>query len=230
MTRQRAPFTLATDAIPRMVIRSDNTAFIIQDLTGYFADPSLGLGAVARKRGIFAEFEDYYTQVEMVLNNVPYISEAARTVGIPHIYLVMGAGEGQRPSRLMKTLGASRGVDAQEREIVERVKPATGDIVLKKPGYGAFVGTDLVTILNQMGIENLIVSGVMTEFGIRSTVFSAQDLGYRPLVVSDATASATFESQQRAMQEIPHGLIKVRGAGEVVQTLERLSDEELVLV
>ena len=230
MTRQRAPFTLATDAIPRMVIRPDNTALIIQDLTGYFVDPSLGLGAVAQKRGIFAEFEDYYTQVEMVLNNVPYISAAARTAGIPHMHVVMGADQGQRPSRLMKALGASQCVDSQEGEIVERVQPETGDLVIKKPGFGAFVGTDLVAILDQMGIENLIVTGVVTEFGIRSTVLTAQDLGFRPLVVSDATASTTFESQQRAMQEIPHGLIKVRGAGEVVQTLERLSDEELVLV
>lgn len=230
MSRQRAPFTLATDAIPRIVVRPDNTAFLIQDLTGYFADPSAGLGVVANNRGVFAEFEDYFAQVEMVLRNVAWISKAARAASIPHIYAVMGTEEGKRPSRLIRALGAAGWTDASGGDIVKQIRPQGGDLVLKKAGFGAFNGTKLEATLADMGIENLIVTGVITEFGIRNTVLTAQDLDFRPLVVSDATASTTFEAQQRAMQEIPHGLIKVRGAGEVVQTLERLSDEEMVFV
>ena len=73
--------------------------------------------------------------------------------------------------------------------IVPDLAPASGEIVIDKPGKGAFYATGLGTLLAERGIANLIVCGVTTEVCVHTTVREANDRGYRCLVVSDACAS-----------------------------------------
>jgi len=64
-----------------------------------------------------------------------------------------------------------------------------GEIVIDKPGKGAFYRTDLGELLKERKIENLLVCGVTTEVCVHTTVREANDRGYRCVVVSDACAS-----------------------------------------
>ena len=73
--------------------------------------------------------------------------------------------------------------------IVDEVAPAPGELVVHKPGKGAFWSTRLHEELQQRGVTHLIVTGVTTEVCVQSTVREANDRGYDALVVSDATES-----------------------------------------
>lgn len=74
-------------------------------------------------------------------------------------------------------------------DIVPELAPVAGEVVLDKPGKGAFYGTDLETILRARGLTHLIVTGVTTEVCVQSTTREANDRGFECLVLSDCTAS-----------------------------------------
>ena len=74
-------------------------------------------------------------------------------------------------------------------DIIPELAPIAGEVVLDKPGKGAFCQTDLDLILRNRGIEALLVAGVTTEVCVSTTVREANDRGYRCLVVADACAS-----------------------------------------
>lgn len=74
-------------------------------------------------------------------------------------------------------------------DIIPELTPIAGEVVLDKPGKGAFCQTDLDLILRNRGIETLLVAGVTTEVCVSTTVREANDRGYRCLVVADACAS-----------------------------------------
>jgi nicotinamidase-related amidase len=74
-------------------------------------------------------------------------------------------------------------------DIIPELYPIAGEIVIDKPGKGAFYATELGDVLQRYGIENLLVCGVTTEVCVHTTVREANDRGYRCLVLGDACAS-----------------------------------------
>lgn len=52
---------------------------------------------------------------------------------------------------------------SKSHDFVDELQPILGEIVLDKPGKGAFVATDLDLILRQRGIQKLLLTGVTTE-------------------------------------------------------------------
>jgi biuret amidohydrolase len=74
-------------------------------------------------------------------------------------------------------------------QIIPQLAPADGEIVIDKPGKGAFYRTDLDLVLRNGGIENLLVCGVTTEVCVHTTVREANDRGYRCVVLADCCAS-----------------------------------------
>lgn len=74
-------------------------------------------------------------------------------------------------------------------EFVDAVKPADGEIVVTKPGKGAFFLTGLNEILRENGVSHLIFCGVTTEVCVQTSMREANDRGYECVLVEDATAS-----------------------------------------
>jgi nicotinamidase-related amidase len=74
-------------------------------------------------------------------------------------------------------------------DIIPELYPDDGEIVIDKPGKGAFYATELGDALQRRGIENLLVCGVTTEVCVNTTVREANDRGYRCVVLSDGCAS-----------------------------------------
>lgn len=78
---------------------------------------------------------------------------------------------------------------SKSHDFVDELQPASGEIVLDKPGKGSFVATDLDLILRQRGIQQLLLTGVTTECCVHTTLRTANDLGYECLLLEDCCAS-----------------------------------------
>jgi nicotinamidase-related amidase len=74
-------------------------------------------------------------------------------------------------------------------DIIPALAPRPGEVVLDKPGKGAFWATDLEPMLRHRGIEALLVAGVTTEVCVSTTVREANDRGFRCAVIAEACAS-----------------------------------------
>lgn len=74
-------------------------------------------------------------------------------------------------------------------QIVDSLKPLADEVVIDKPGKGAFYGTPLMEILQKNNICQLVIMGVTTEVCVQTTMREANDRGFDCLLIEDATAS-----------------------------------------
>jgi biuret amidohydrolase len=71
------------------------------------------------------------------------------------------------------------------------VDPA--DIILGKPRYGAFHGTDLEQILRSRGLDTVIITGIATNICCQTTAREAAKHDFHVFFVSDATATIEMD-------------------------------------
>ena len=87
-------------------------------------------------------------------------------------------------------------------DIIPELYPLRNEAVIDKPGKGAFYATDLHAILKNLGITQLVVTGVTTEVCVNTTVREANDRGYDCLVPSDCVGSYFPEFQEMGLKMI----------------------------
>jgi nicotinamidase-related amidase len=74
-------------------------------------------------------------------------------------------------------------------QIVPELAPVDGEIVIDKPGKGAFHDTCLHETLQEFAVTHLVFMGVTTEVCVQTSMREANDRGYDCLLVEDATES-----------------------------------------
>lgn len=84
--------------------------------------------------------------------------------------------------------------------IIPELAPQAGEIVITKPGKGAFCRTNLEVILQEQGITHLVFTGVTTEVCVQTTMREANDRGYECLLIEDATESYFPEFKQSTIE------------------------------
>ena len=87
-------------------------------------------------------------------------------------------------------------------DIIPGLYPIKGEVVIDKPGKGAFYATELSDVLKKHSIENLLVCGVTTEVCVNTTVRDENDRGYRCVVLSDGCASYFPEFHEMGLKMI----------------------------
>jgi biuret amidohydrolase len=73
--------------------------------------------------------------------------------------------------------------------IVDEVAPLPNEIIIDKPGFGAFYATDLELVMRVAGISSLTIAGVTTDVCVHSTLREAVDRGFECTTVGDACAA-----------------------------------------
>jgi nicotinamidase-related amidase len=139
---------------------SKNTTLILIDLQKAIDDPSWGM-----RNNPQAE------------SNVERLLAHWRTSNMPIVHV-------RHVSRFLESTYR----DGQEGvEFIEIARPHPGEVVLTKHVCTAFIGTDLETRLHGYGCEDVVIVGVITNNSVEATARVSGDLGFRTIVVSDAT-------------------------------------------
>jgi nicotinamidase-related amidase len=84
-------------------------------------------------------------------------------------------------------------------QLVPELAPLPSEAVLDKITMSAFEGTPLDIILRDCGLSAFAIVGVATEIGIEPTVRHGADLGYIPVVVTDACGAGHEEAAKRSL-------------------------------
>ena len=92
-------------------------------------------------------------------------------------------------------------------DFIPELNPLPGEIVIDKPGYGAFHGTKLEDILQEKGLRQLVLAGVTTNCCVGSTLRDAEDRGFECLVLSDCCADPRPAQHEAAIAWLAgHGI------------------------
>jgi biuret amidohydrolase len=87
-------------------------------------------------------------------------------------------------------------------EIIPELSPLPADGVFDKLTMSAFEGTWLDFALRDCGINAFIIVGVATEIGIEPTARHGADLGYIPVLVTDACGAGNEEAAKRSIESL----------------------------
>ena len=80
-----------------------------------------------------------------------------------------------------------------------QIQPLDGDRFVVKPRYSAFDYTPLVLILDDLGVERIVLAGMSTEGCVAQTAIAAKEHGYKVSVVPSACATVDVELEQIAL-------------------------------
>jgi len=152
--------------------------------------------------------------------------DAARPLGVPVVYTRYDAfaadaewgrwldkGTGAEPDSLM------RGSEAHE--IADILKPAPSDLVVTKTKPSAFFGTPLASMLTYLGVDTLVVTGMVTSGCVRATVIDAFSHNYRVIVPLECVADRSETSHQVNLFDIDMKYGDVTPLAEVLTHLGR---------
>jgi ureidoacrylate peracid hydrolase len=184
----------------------DRTALLVVDMQNAFASP----GGMLDLAGIDVG------PARDVIANARLVCESARAADLPVIYLTIGwppdgstAGGPDSPNpqkelalRLMRERPELRGqlltFGTWDFQIVDELAPKARDIVIVKPRYSGFYGTNLDSILRTRDIRNLLIAGIASNVCVESTIRDAFFNEYWPVMIEDATMPAGSADIHRA--------------------------------
>lgn len=199
------PIAIAADPSP-FPLAADKTALIVIDMQRDFLLPG----------GFGESLGNDVARLATVVPPLAALLSAARAAGL----MVIHTREGHRPdlsdcppAKLRRGKPTQRIGDPGAfgrilirgeygHDIVDELAPIDGEVVIDKPGKGAFYGTDLSEVLTDAGITQLLVTGVTTEVCVHTTTREANDRGYECLVVSDCVGSYFDEFHRVGLQMI----------------------------
>lgn len=112
--------------------------------------------------------------------------------------------------------------DAPGFQIVPELSPLPTEGVFDKLTMSAFEGTWLDFALRDCGINSFIVVGVATEIGIEPTARHGADLGYIPVLVTDACGAGNDEAAKRSIENLKFaGDVLITDTEEICQVLRK---------
>jgi nicotinamidase-related amidase len=132
---------------------------------------------------------------------VPRVSRAvaaARTAGVPVVYVVIGFRPGHPEAspanKIFSALPPTAFTpDDPGAAIHPDVAPLDGETVVTKKRVSAFAGSDLELVLRSAGIGHIVLTGIATSGVVLSTLRQAADMDYRITVLADGCADADPE-------------------------------------
>ena len=101
----------------------------------------------------------------------------------------------------------------------EGLRPVPGEYTVIKKRYSGFLYTDLELLLSLLRMKNLIMTGVATNYCVRSTVHDACFRGYRSVVTPECTASYTLAEHEASLKDIDTGFGYVVGMEELIKRM-----------
>lgn len=191
-------------------MRRGNGLDIPEGLADLCAPHRLAVIVYDMQVGVLAQLPDGQEIVERVVRVV----EAARRGGYPVIFL----RHMFLPKRLSGVFALRMAMSWQRVDSVDEVKPIlqrdtpgfqlvpelqprADEIVFDKTSMSAFEGTPLAATLRDLGIGAYAIAGVALEIGIAPTVAHSTDLGFVPVVISDACGGRDKDAMARAYDE-----------------------------
>lgn len=229
--------SIRLDAQPMPIeIDTARTAVIVVDMQNDFGSQG----------GLFDHARIDISMIQQAVSSTANALTAAREAGMKVIYLKMGfrpdlsdLGALDSPNRVrhlyfgvgehMRAPDGTEGRflirDTWNTDIIPELEPQADDLVIYKHRFSGFYQTDLDTILNQLGVKYLIITGCTTSVCVESTVRDAMFRDYLCVLLADCMGEPVGHGLPRSNHEATLLVIQtlfgwVSDSGKFIQALE----------
>ena len=190
----------------QMSLNIDKAALLVIDMQKFFLDPNS---------------PTYTESGPAIIPSVKRLIAAFRAAGRPVIYTKHVHHPDFIDAGIMKWWWDGACLEGSpESEIDDDIAPLANEKIILKHRYSAFYNTDLETILRCLKIEDLVITGVMTNMCCESTARDAYYRDYRVFFLADATGSINEEMHKASLLNLAFGFAMVTSADSIIKQIQ----------
>lgn len=178
--------------------------------------------------GDYPALVDYWNSrmAELVIPKTKRLIESFRRRGLKVVYTRNGmmtstGDELTERLRPKATAVSDRYAGTPAYEIAKEIAPREDELVIDKPISSAFTSSPMDHALRNMGITDIVITGVVTDMCVFGTARVGAELGYNSLICEDACASYTQRAHDEAL------LMHARVFGRVSTTEDVLTELDM---
>lgn len=183
----------------------DQSALLFIDVQNFSAHRQGGEFKDLNAETFEAHYGWFFTELERrVLPNMQALQRAARDAGIEVMYTTIESLtlDGRDRSLDYKITGFNVPKGSWDGKVLDQIAPGDDEIVLPKSSSSVFVSTHIDYILRNLGVRQLVLSGLLTDQCVESAIRDACDLGYLVTLVTDACLTYTQERHDNSLRAI----------------------------
>ena len=225
--RKHISFYYETGEIPDVKLDPKKTALLIVDMQNEFVLRDFGEALGFKEKGEWDRWIPFHDRLDdIVIPNTKRLIDLFRKNKLEVTYgrIACLKQDGSDRSPVQKTPGWNEmllPVGTYAAEMIEELKPLPNEIVVNKTTDSVISGTNYAQLIRNMGIETVIVTGIVTDQCVSSTVRSLADEGFKVIVVEDCCAAADQEHHDAELTIINVIYGHVMSTDEVIELIKR---------
>lgn len=139
-----------------------------------------------------------------VVPNMQKLQSGCRAAGVEVLYTTIESltRDGRDRSLDYKISGFNVPKGSWDGKVLDDIAPGDDEIVLPKSSSSVFVSTHIDYILRNLGVKQIVLSGLITDQCVESAIRDACDLGYLVTQVTDACLTYSQERHDQSLRAI----------------------------
>jgi nicotinamidase-related amidase len=219
------------DLFPRPELPSlvaGRTALVTIDMQYLDAHPDGWMGRVATQQGRPRLLEERFAAISEIVPRIAQLQDAFRRAGqeVMHVRVKYRTDDGRDAPKAYMPAPDLQPVerDAKDDEFLPGIGPVGDEMVFSKTSASVFSSTAIESVLRRMGIEHLVITGLVTDGCVELSARDACDRGFAVTLVSDATCSSTRAAHDDALRRMTDGgFIAARRAEDLIKEVADLA-------
>lgn len=167
--------------------RKGSTAILVVDMLNDFLKPG---GKMVLDGG------------HVLFDPIRNLLRKARIVKVPVIYLNDSHRPGLKEDREFRKRTEHCIEGTWGAQVVEELRPENSDVIVTKRRFSGFFETDLDLTLKDLQVDTVVVTGVVTNICVRSTIHDAFFRGYKVIVPRDCVMATGEREQESSLYDI----------------------------
>jgi ureidoacrylate peracid hydrolase len=186
-------------------LKPEQSALLFVDVQNFAAHPNGAEFSNLSRDEFTDKYGWFFTELKTrVIPNMQAIQVACRNANIEVMYTTIESLtlDGRDRSLDYKITGFNVPKGSWDGKVISQLEPYEDEIVLPKTSSSVFVSTHIDYILRNLGVKQLVISGLITDQCVESAIRDACDLGYLVTEVTDACLTYSQERHDNSLQTI----------------------------
>ncbi len=168
-----------------------------------------------------AKYRWYFEELEnRVIPNMQHLLNSFRQTGVEVLHTTIESLtlDGRDRSLDYKITGFNVPKGSWDGKVIDELAPLDDEIWLPKGSSSVFISTHIDYLLRNLGVKQLVISGLITDQCVESAIRDACDLGYLVTQVTDACLTYSQERHDHSLQTIK-GYCRQRTTAQMIDEL-----------